>query len=188
MRSRLLPSALVALLVFLGGVGLLVSCDAADQAPPIDPNDPTTFLPNGRQPMDRVLTGGQPSPAQLSAIADAGYRTVVNLRPADEESPFEDERRAVETLGMSYALIPVDGAEGLTDENTRALSEVLADDTAYPLVIHCASGNRVGALIALEAAREEGTSPEQALELGLDAGLTRLEPAVRERLGLPAGE
>jgi hypothetical protein len=51
-------------------------------------------------------------------------------------------------------------------------------------MVHCASGNRVGALLALRANRLEGASPEDALELGLDAGLTRLEPAVREALGL----
>jgi hypothetical protein len=54
------------------------------------------------------------------------------------------------------------------------------------VALYCASGNRVGALLALAAARHEELPPEQALQLGLDAGLTRLEPALRERLGLPA--
>jgi len=154
--------------------------------PPIDPDQPSTLLPNGKLPMARVLTGGQPNAEQLAAIADLGYRTVVNLRTPEEPSPFANERSAVQALGMRYVAIPVAGAAGLTGANVDALSRLLGDDSAYPVVIHCASGNRVGALIALDAAKEGGKAAQEALELGLAAGLTRLEPAVREKLGLPA--
>jgi hypothetical protein len=33
----------------------------------------------------------------------------------------------------------------------------------------------------------DGMSPEEALVIGEEAGMTRLEPTVREKLGLPAG-
>ena len=51
-------------------------------------------------------------------------------------------------------------------------------------VLYCGSGNRVGALIALRAHLIEGIGAEEALALGKEAGLTRLEPKVREALSL----
>ena len=140
------------------------------------------LLPNGREPLPGVITGGQPSREQLEALAAAGYRTVVNLRTADEEMPVSEAD--VTALGMRYVHIPVRGSEDLTTAKAGELGALLADPAARPLAIHCGSGNRVGALLALEAARVEGKPPEEALELGRAAGLGRLEPAVREALGL----
>ena len=142
------------------------------------------LLPEGRSPLPGVITGGQPDAAQLAALAEAGYRTVVDLRSPGEPYPREDEKAALESLGIEYVSIPVAGPEGLTEENARALSAVLAEEDAYPIAIHCGSGNRVGALLALEAAWVDGTPAAEALALGLDAGLTGLEPKVRELLGL----
>lgn len=146
------------------------------------------LLPNGRRPAPDLLTGGQPSPEQLEAIAAAGYRTIVDLRPEGEPGAPADEAARAAALGLAYVRIPVAGAGDLTEEKARELDRVLDAEGAGPAVVHCASGNRVGALLALRAARLDGAAPEAALDLGLDAGLTRLEPAVRELLGLPAAE
>jgi uncharacterized protein (TIGR01244 family) len=50
-----------------------------------------------------------------------------------------------------------------------------------PVLIHCGSGNRVAALLALSKSAE-GADDEIAIEYGRQAGLTRLEGVVRERL------
>ena len=144
------------------------------------------LLPEGREPRPGLVTGGQPTAEQLEELAWAGYRTVIDLRTEGEPGAMADEAERVEALGMRYVRIPVAGAGDLTEEKARALDELLDQDEAYPLVVHCARGDRVGALLAVRAARLEGAAPEQALALGLDAGLTGLEPAVRELLGLPA--
>jgi uncharacterized protein (TIGR01244 family) len=168
----------------------LLAAEAQAQTAPAQAAPPPAaaaeeLLPDARQPLPHLLTGGQPSAAQLEAIAAAGYRTVIDLRPEGEQGAPPDEPERVAALGMRYVRIPVAGAGDLTAENLRALDELLDQEAAYPAVVHCASGNRVGALLALRAARLDGAPPEAALELGLDAGLTRLEPAVRELLGLP---
>ncbi len=54
----------------------------------------------------------------------------------------------------------------------------------HPLVVFCASGNRAGAMLALEQAQVEGWPPETALWVGQAAGLGQLEDEVRELLGL----
>ena len=50
--------------------------------------------------------------------------------------------------------------------------------------MHCASGNRVGGLFALKAFYVDGKTPEEALEIGRSAGMTRTEAVVRQELGL----
>jgi len=148
------------------------------------PSTPSVEIRNARTPLAGVLTGGQPTEEELTALAKAGYRTVVNLRTEGENAVSDREAALAEELGMRYLHIPVAGAKGLTEENARRLSEVLEDEELRPLVVHCGSGNRVGALFALEAFQIDGEDPAKALEIGLEAGLTRLEPVVREKLGL----
>ncbi len=50
-----------------------------------------------------------------------------------------------------------------------------------PVLLHCRTGNRVGALLALRASMQ-GASDEEALEIGRKAGLGSLETAVVEQL------
>jgi uncharacterized protein (TIGR01244 family) len=138
------------------------------------------LLPNMKEPMDGVISGGQPSPEQLTAARDAGYKTVLNMRRPDEKG-VGDEAEMVDGLGMEYLSIPIDGAAGLTRENTLAFAAAL-ESAEYPLIIHCGSGNRIGALFALKAFWVDGKSAEEALQIGLDSGLTRLEGAVTEIL------
>jgi uncharacterized protein (TIGR01244 family) len=146
------------------------------------PVDPISLVKNGKMPLEGVLTGGQPTDEQFVALRDAGYATVINLRQPDERGvPGEAERIA--ELGMTYVSIPVAGKDGLNEENAATLAAAL-EEADYPVLLHCGSGNRVGALLALKAFWLEGASAEQAMELGLAGGVTRLEPVVRELLGL----
>lgn len=141
----------------------------------------TIAIPNAQQPEADVLTGGQPGRAELEQAREAGYRTVVNLRPSGEFHDF-DEREVVRDLGMEYVNIPVGSAEGLTPDKVQSLQRVLADSTARPVLVHCASGNRVGALFALWAAQIQGADTEAAIAFGRKAGLTGLEADVRKQL------
>ena len=128
-------------------------------------------------PVGRLLAAGQPDPAQLQAAKAAGYRMVVNLRVDGEAIGF-DEKQAVEALGMEYRHIPVGGAAGVTKENARALNAALAEAGDAPVLVHCGTANRVGALVAVAAAMD-GAPTEEALEKGRRAGLLGLEGHVR---------
>lgn len=165
-----------------------VSEPAAEPPPPAleeeaEPSTPEVAFKDVRRPFEdrHLLTGGQPTSEELAALAAAGYKTVVNLRPETEEGAW-DEGPELEELGVRYVHIPVAGPDGINVENARRLAEIVDDESAYPLVVHCASGNRVGALLAMKAFHLDGVDADTALEIGLDAGLTRLEPVVRERL------
>jgi uncharacterized protein (TIGR01244 family) len=143
--------------------------------------DPAKLLPKGKMPMEGLLIGGQPSPAQLEALAGLGYTTVINLRgPAERGST---DPALVESLGMTYVSIPVTSPDDLSEENARKLAEAMGDGTE-PVVLHCASSNRVGALLAMKTFYVDDATPEEAMALAKKAGITRMEPAVRQKLGL----
>ncbi len=136
-------------------------------------------LPNRADPLENVTTSGQPASESLQALAESGYSTVIDLRGAQEDRGI-DERSIVEDLGMAYFSLPVNGASGVTFENAEVLDRLLSQ-VEGPVLIHCGSGNRAGALLALRE-KLNGADSEAALALGREAGLTGLEPTVKERL------
>lgn len=134
---------------------------------------------------ERVLTGGQPAQTALEQLCQAGCCLVVNLRPEAELGSF-DEASIVEALGMRYVHIPVGRPHDLHAEAARRLHDALSADAESLILVHCASGNRVGALMALRAHAIEGKQPDEALRIGLDAGLDPEGPLyqfIRRQLG-----
>jgi len=132
-----------------------------------------------RNPAEDLYTGGQPTAAQLQQAATAGITTVIDLRQPTEDRGF-DETGTAASLGLHYVRIPVGGAAGLTPATVQALQAALAQANG-PVLLHCASGNRVGALLALMKA-QQGASTEQALQFGREAGMTSLEAQTRTLL------
>ena len=130
-------------------------------------------------PVDGIRSAGQPTAEQFKVFADAGYTTVIDIRGPDEDRGL-DEAAVLEELGLEYVQLPIVGSEAINYDNARELDALLAgyDD---PVLVHCGSGNRVGALLALKESMA-GASDAEALEYGKNAGLSRLEPVVRKRL------
>ncbi len=130
-------------------------------------------------PVDGITAAGQPDKAALEVFADAGYATVIDMRAEDEDRGF-DEAAFVEELGLHYVAFPIASEDAISFDNARKLEELLQEYPG-PVLVHCASSNRVGALLALRASLE-GADNDQALEMGREGGLTRLEDIVRKRL------
>ncbi len=129
-------------------------------------------------PVKGITPAGQPDAAMFKVFADNGYAAVIDLRTVGEDRGL-DEPAVVEELGMTYVAMPI-GRKGITFENAQALDELLADFDE-PVLLHCGSSNRVGALLALRASMQ-GADDETALDIGRKAGLIKLEPAVRDAL------
>jgi uncharacterized protein (TIGR01244 family) len=137
-------------------------------------------MPSGvavMQPMPTIYTSGQPARDDWRALADAGVRTVVNLRPASEMQG-RDERAEVEAMGLRYVELPVSGAADITSENAKVLSALLAGADG-PVLVHCGSGNRVGGLLAVAMA-QSGMTTTAALDFGRSAGMKSIEARARE--------
>ena len=84
-------------------------------------------------------------------------------------------------VAVRYISIPVAGAEGIDAAKASQLHAVLAAADG-PVLVHCASGNRVGGLLALMQARSGAMTPEQALDFGRKAGMVSTEARVRQLL------
>ena len=137
--------------------------------------EPTDYsIPNMRQAEPGILTGGRPELSDLQQLKAAGYKAVINLEGLGEGSL--NEAAVAEKLGMSYIALPITHAD-ITEENAEKLQAAI-QLSGTPVFVHCASGNRAGALMALRAYFVLNMSPAAALEEGKKAGLTSLTATV----------
>ncbi|MGH9333357.1 MAG: fused DSP-PTPase phosphatase/NAD kinase-like protein [Vicinamibacteria bacterium] len=125
-----------------------------------------------------VATAGQPSDAAFSDIQKAGFKAVLNLRTEEEGSV--EERSKVEALGLDYYNIPI-GSDGISKEQVALFEKILGESKNRPILIHCASSNRVGAMWFIHEVLGEGKDEASALEEAKKAGLkSNLEGTVKE--------
>ena len=120
---------------------------------------------------------------KVAALAKAGIDVVINLQP-DEELSF-DEAAAVERAGMGYEHLPISSAADLKQLKILAFDNILRQHHGKKIAVHCGSGNRVGAAIALRAGWLRGRKMDTAMERGRSHGLTKLEDEVFKRLLVP---
>lgn len=134
------------------------------------------------QASERHWSAGHITADHLPMFQRLGIERIITLRPADEAPLLADEAAA---QGLTYHALPIAGAEDLTREQVEALDRLLAEAPDDVTLIHCASGNRVGAMMALRAAWMNGADSDSALAIGQRYGLTSLATAVRARLSAP---
>ncbi len=142
----------------------------AEAAPPAPALTSIAIL-NAKTPTPGVITGGQPTEEQLQQAKDSGVKVVVNLRAKGEKGELVNEGEKVAELGMKYVHMPIESKawNGLNEDNAKKLAELL---TEGPVLVHCTSGERAGALFALKAFYVDKQSAEEALKVGEDHGLT----------------
>lgn len=118
------------------------------------------------RPVDaRLGSSGQPTVAQLGAIADAGYTTVINLALHDDPRySLPDEAGSVRALGMDYVHIPVQFAAP-TRENLISFFDAMDARRGERVWVHCAANIRVSAFLGLYWTLREGRDRAQAFAL-----------------------
>lgn len=126
-------------------------------------------MKNLKQISDALWISGQPNEEELRSANDR-FRTVVNLRTADESGLVPNEERLVEDGGISYAPIPVSPAT-LDDATVERFSQALASDGATPALIHCQGGGRAGVMALMYLAVSNAWSLEHALSEGENLGI-----------------
>jgi len=164
-------------------IGFVAACSAGEEpdSQPLTYVEIASVNASGHvDPVDGITAAGQPDVAALKVFANSGYVAVVDMRGPDEDRGMDDEKGVVEGLGLEYIAFPITSEDELSFDRARELDELIKSYDG-PVLVHCASSNRVGAMLALRHSLS-GASDEEALQHGREGGLTRLEPVVVKRL------
>lgn len=113
----------------------------------------------------------------IQAVADQGIHVVISLLPSSESKV--DEATLVPAAGMAFINVPIANASELTPSNVQNVADALKKVEGKNVLIHCASGNRVGAVMALKAAWIDGMSPSESVSVGQSYGLSSLSSQVK---------
>jgi protein tyrosine phosphatase (PTP) superfamily phosphohydrolase (DUF442 family) len=163
-------------------VACAVLSSSAAAAPPASGTDPVLarlgHVVNIAHPYPWLWTGGQPDAKALAVLAEAGVRDVFDIRLADEPRGLE-EKSVVQSLGLRYLPIPT-GPRDFTDSRFTAFRHhLIAHGPNHPMLIHCKSGNRVGAALLPWLVLDQGVPEEKALAMARGLGLT--DPDITRR-------
>jgi uncharacterized protein (TIGR01244 family) len=129
---------------------------------------PASEIPGYLLVSPSLAIAAQPAPQALARLKELGFKTVVNIRAANEPG-VPEEAEVVRAQGLEYHLIPVTPAT-FSAEHVDAIAKILEAPSAAPVLFHCSSSNRVGAVFAVLEARK-GRSCAEAEEVGRRYGL-----------------
>lgn len=95
-----------------------------------------------------VCVAPQLGPEMMAAVAQAGFKSVINNRPDFEGGPGQPTNASIEAAakaaGLAYAFLPVASGYQSPEEIAR-FAELLAE-LPHPVLAFCRSGTRSGKL------------------------------------------
>jgi len=124
------------------------------------PADIVAGIRDYRKLSDLIATSGQPTRNELAAVAQAGYKVVINLHVSTD---LPDEGEVVRSLGMEYVHIPVPWEHPARDHLERFF-EAMDARRDQRLFVHCAANMRVSAFMALYRIHRLGWAEDEALD------------------------
>ena len=108
-------------------------------------------------------TGAQPTERAFSKMAASGFRSYLSLRTATEGIDPERERSVVEKNNLRYLNIPV-VSSAPRPEQADEFIRIVKEKSNHPMLIACASANRVGAFMMIYRVVGQRWSERKALE------------------------
>lgn len=146
---------------------------AADTQVPFG-NEMKSLITNYNRATPTLATSGTIGAGGVKELAKKGFATIIDLRTANEGTA--EEKKNVESAGMSYINIPVTGA-GINHKQLAVFTKAIKN-AQTPILLHCASGNRVGALWTTYRL-SKGINSKIAFEEGRTAGM---KPFLEEKV------
>lgn len=127
-----------------------------------------------------VYLASQPQESDFQIAKDTGVKTIINMRHPQEMTDF-DEEATVTALGLEYINLPWAKPEELTDEVFDRARELL-NTSEKPILLHCSSANRVGAVWIPWRVLEGRIDMEDAVEEAKAIGMRtpEYEPKARD--------
>lgn len=122
-----------------------------------------------RKISDDLAIAGQITLDQLKQIAEAGYKSVLNLRSPDETGFQGSEQLNPYLLGLEYVHLPIK----LTEMNPQSVIQVLQkiSELPKPILVHCDSGMRSAIVIFMYIATKQGIALDIAFNKAVSLGL-----------------
>jgi uncharacterized protein (TIGR01244 family) len=106
--------------------------------------------------------------AQIQEASEAGFQSILNLRSHQEEGFVPEEQQQAEAAGLTYVHIPVT-PDNMSDQVADEVLQSI-DSLPKPILTHCKSGMRSGAMALMHLATRENLTPEQAMQKGKQIG------------------
>lgn len=120
-----------------------------------------------------IAVSEQITPADVAAIAAAGYKVLVNNRPDGEapgQPPSAEFAAAAEQHGMTYVYYPVTGMN-FPGPDLNQLAAAF-DHAGGPVLAFCRSGTRsINLWLATRSAEDLPEALQQARRLGYDLSM-----------------
>jgi uncharacterized protein (TIGR01244 family) len=148
-------------LFLLVNIGILlagVAARAAGKDPRLHDDD-WPGITHLRMVDDKVLFGGQTTPAEYAELVDHGVTRVIDVRGHQRfDQSNRDDPAALEELGLEYVSLPISDGRAPTPAQIRRFLE-LVDEADGRVFAHCGGG--VGRSTSMAAAYEasRGTDP-----------------------------
>ncbi len=125
-----------------------------------------------------VGTGGLLREGAVDRLKALGFKTIVDLRAPEEG--IQGEKASAEAAGLNYINLPIT-AQAPSQSQVEAFAGIVDDPRNWPVLVHCHTGNRVGAMWALYRVGK-GVPFVTAIEEGRTVGLQETrEKAVKAR-------
>lgn len=122
-----------------------------------------------REITDELAIAGQPTLDELQPLAEAGYRSVVNLRSPDETGFLDDEQQKTEFWGLCYVNIPIQIKTLKPDDVSQVIQQLM--QLPKPILIHCDNGIRASTIVLVHLAIKQGMGAEDAFQKVTNLGL-----------------
>lgn len=131
---------------------ILPTAVSGQHAVPIDRNIPRFY-----KVADGFYRGGQPEGKDFEVLQKQGIKTVINLRPENDEKPI------VESLGMSYVHIPLSAWDHVPDGAIETFFQTINDPANQPVFVHCRRGaDRTGVMVGFYRIAFQGWDARKA--------------------------
>ncbi len=133
---------------------------------------------------DRIAAGGQPDADDLRRLAEAGVKTVINLRREGENNQPLDpvaEGAIARSLGLGYVHLPV-SVQDMRPEQLAAFTAAVEASNG-PVYVHCGGGQRACAFALTHKALAESADADSVFAEADAKGVALPDQPVRDFIG-----
>jgi protein tyrosine phosphatase (PTP) superfamily phosphohydrolase (DUF442 family) len=126
-----------------------------------------------------LYISSQPDFETLDIARKNGVELVLNLR--DPSEYIWDEKIAAQQSGLIYYNIPISASgEAFNPDAIKQISALVQQHKDQKILLHCSSGNRASAWLAIHLIKDHNMPSDRAISLAKQAGLT--SPLIKSRV------